>query len=461
LLAFPVAQGAAQAAAQGATAAPPPSASPDQKTAEQKAADALVAEAAKRRDTIRYGIDAEILELLRKLQAEKDGSFNDELSGLLDRTRNAKLRTALLDFFAALEWKGAEKRALAWVGGRDGLDSATASSALYYLAAIRSSEALAFAETIVKEDDKKILPALIRLLGRAGGKAEEELLLGWFESDAATEALRQEAIKALGEIGSTAAAGRLAALARDAEAASATRIAACAALGKIKDPSTVPDLVQAANGDDANVRAQAVESLAAFDDEASASALVEALRDPHVKSRIAACRGIASRRIAAAADFLRYKAANDPERAVKIEALKALAELGGESFSFLMERMADAKAEIQMRALCFGLLLRKDGQSLDSLAAALSAAAAEKERSVYTAYVKEIANAADAPGAAPLARILLADKDHLMRVGAVEWARKNKALDFRPELERLSKDDPSEMIRKRAAEALASFDRAE
>jgi len=441
---------ALSASAQAPAAPSPPSgAAPSAEAALSKES----SEAAKRKDTISFGIDAEILELLRKLGAEKDGSCNAELAALLRKTKSPKLRTAVLELFATLEWKGVEDEALSFVRDRDLLDPASVASALSYLAAIRSKPALELAGPLIKEDDKKLLPALIRLLGRAGGGAEEELLLGWFESDAATEELRQEAIRALGEIGSVKAAERLAALAKDPEKNRASRMSACEALAKIKDPSSVPALVEAANGEDPNVQAKAVEALASFESEAAEAALVEALRYSNVKSRIAACKGIAARRIRSAEPFLRYKAANDPEKAVKTEAYRALAALGGSSFGFLLERMGDKKVELQFRSLCFGLLMRKDASgSMKELAAALAAEAEQKERSLYTAYAREIANAFDAPDAAPLARVLLADKDPLMRVGAIEWARKSKAAGFKPELERLAKEDPSEMIRKRAAD---------
>jgi hypothetical protein len=45
----------------------------------------------------------------------------------------------------------------------------------------------------------------------------------------------------------------------------------------------------------------------------------------------------------------------------------------------------------------------------------------------------------------------------LIRIAAIEWIRKNKAQDLKPDLERLSKDDPSDMIRKHAADALKAF----
>lgn len=419
---------------------------------------AASSEASKRRDTIRYGIEAEILDLVKRLGDEREDAYNADLARLLGSTKSPRIKVAILDFFASLEWKGVEEQTLALVEDRDLQDPSVVSSALGYLAAVRSKDALRFSAKIVEEDDKKLLPALIRLMGRAGGAPEEELLLGWFESDAATESLRQEAIKALGEIGSAKAAERLAALAKDPEKNKATRMYACEALGKIKDAQAVPALVAAANGDDPNVRAAAVEALASFGTGTSDQAIVEALRDSFVRTRIAACKAIASRRIDSAADFLRYKASNDPEKAVRTEALRSLATLGGESFAFLRERMDDRKADIPTRALCFGLLARKDpSSSMSALVARLSTEASEKDRSLYTALVRELANAQDAPEAWPLARIVLADKDPLMRIGAVEWARKSKPAGAAAELERLSREDPSELIRKRAAEALAAL----
>jgi HEAT repeat protein len=448
-----------------AQAVPQTKADPAQqaKSAEEPSA----AEAAKRRDTIRYGIDSEILELVQKLGNEKEGAYNEELASLLGSTKSPRLRSAIFDLFSSLEWKGAEDQALKLVQDRDNAAAASVSAALSYLAAIRSKKALELAPSILKEDnsrqDKKpILLALIRLMGRAGGSEEEGLLLGWFEGDSATEDVRQEAIKALGEIGSTKAAERLAAIARDPEKDKSTRMNACEALGKIKDPASVQALIEAANGDDPNVQEKAVSALASFGIEASDAALVEALRYSSVKSRMAACKGIATRKLDSAGPFLRYKAVNDPEKAVRTEAYRALAALGGDSFAFLREKMGDKKNELQFRTLCFGLLMRKDAAgSMKELVAALTNEAVEKEKtkdsSLYVAYVREIANAFDAPDAAPLASLLLADKDPLMRVGAIEWARKSKAKGFRSELERLAKDDPSEMIRKRATDALAQL----
>jgi HEAT repeat protein len=419
---------------------------------------------AKRRDTIRYGIDSEIGDLIKDLATEKDGRYNDDLLNVLANSHSPKLRAAILDFYSSIEWHGAEKVALGLLEDRDNQDVDLVGSALSYAASIRSKEALRVSGGIIKEDNKKLLIPLVRLMGRAGGAAEEDLLLGWFDGDSSTPALKEEAIKALGEIGSTKSAERLGKLVLDETAGKAERMFACAALAKIKEASSVGPLVKAANDADPNVRTSALEALGSFADGSGASgetargAIAEGLRDSFAKARIAACKAAAEGKVAQALPFLRYKAQNDPEKSVKIEAFRSLAAIGGDSFVFLRGRLEDPKEDTALRALCFGLLARYDPVgSGPVLEARLRTEAAEKERSFYTDLAREISNADKAPGIGFLARVLLSDKEYLIRIAAIEWIRKNKAQDLKPDLERLSKDDPSDMIRKHAADALKAF----
>lgn len=419
---------------------------------------------------IRYGIDAEIGELVGALTAEKEGRYNEDLLGLLKLSRGAKLRITVLDFLSSLEWKGAEGFALSILEDRDNADADLVAASLSYLAAIRSKEALKYSDALIKEDNKKLLPGLVRLMGRAGGESEEKLLLDWFDGDTATPALKEEAIKALGDIGSATAAARLEKLVQDGTAGKAARMFACAALAKIKQQSSVAPLVKAANDADPNLRTSAVEALGAFAagsgalGEEARGELVQALRDSFAKARIAACKAAADGKVKEALPFLKYKARSDPERAVKVAAITSLAVMGaagvesGDSFAFLRERLEDKKESPEQRALCFGLLCRYDPTgSMKVLEARLAAEAAEKDRSFYTGLAREVANADKAPDIAPLARALIADKEYLIRIAGIEWARKNKAQGFRADLEALARDDPSDMIKKRAADALKSY----
>jgi hypothetical protein len=410
---------------------------------------------AKRHDTIRYGIDAQVLSLLKELASEKEDAFDDDLFALYMASRSARLKSAVFDFFGGREWTGAEGEALRVIEDRDLNDPALVSAALSYLASIRSKGALGFAPAIAGEDDAKLRPLLIRLLGRAGGPDEEMLLLRWLDDEGASDATRQDAVRALGDIGSQLAAGRLAGMVVDADVGKALRMYACEALGKIGDPGSVGALAAAANGDDPNVRTSAIEALAAFASPEAEAAIIEGLRDSYAQARIAACKAAGALRLAAALPFLRYKATNDPEKSVRLEACRAIAAVGGEFFSFLRERLEDSKEDRALRALCFGLLAHGDAEaSMPVLTSRLKAESKEKDKAFYTALAKEVSLAEGAGEAAELARILLADGDYQIRIAGLEWARKNDPAALAAEIGALASMDPAEIVKKRAADIL-------
>jgi HEAT repeat protein len=412
----------------------------------------------KRRDVLRYGIESEITDLLKTLDAEKETAFNEDILALFEESHNAKLKSSILAFFSDIEAKIAERDALDIVTSRDKEDKGLVTASLLYLGQIRSKDALSFAPVIIKEDDKKLLPAVIKLLGRAGGPDEEDLLLKWMSSDAPSEDLKQSAIQALGDFGSGKAADALMKIVADSEQGKATRMYACDALGKIKDDRAIPSLLTAADSDDPNVRSSALGALSHMPGKDASNAVASGLKDSTPAVRVAACRAAASMKLASAIPALVYKAKNDPEKSVKIEAFKSLAEIGGpDGFGFLRDFFGDAKNDSALRILAFNLLMRKDASSIPMLRDRLIAESKEKDRSLFTAFVREISGAQDAASAAPLARVLLSDSDYLIRIGAIEWARKTKAPDFKADIAAAAAGDASDYVRKKAAEVLALY----
>ena len=442
------------AAAGSAAAAAPATA------AAAEAASSAASDAQKRRDIIRYGIDSEVTDLIKTLDAEKEGSYNADLLELLKNSRSAKLRTAILDFFADLEWNGAEDEAVALVAGRDSLDANLVARALAYLASVKSKKGLSYIPKLIDENNRIIVVQAIGLAGKAGGKDEEGILLKWMESDAPTADLREAAIRALGDIGSEAACAKLMKLVESADEAKMTRVYACEALGKIGRKESVSSLVKAANGDDPNVRAAAVQALASFDGQEAQNAIVEALRDSVASVRTGAIRACAKKKLDSSVSAIIYKAGNDPEKSVKTEALKALSEIGSAAaLKYLREYISADKNDSSLRAVVFGLLLHKDAsQSMDMLANLLKKEQKEKSRDIFTQFARAAAGATDVPAAAPLIRILLADSDYQIRLGGMEWARRTKSAELKADLENIAKSDPSENMRKRAADILAAYD---
>lgn len=413
----------------------------------------------KRRDVIRYGIESELLELVTTLQNEKEDALNGDLLEVLAQSRSPRLREAILKFFALREWPGAVRAAVALLDGRDQESAQSVNAALGYLSAVKAREGIPEAREILESREPKYLPQAVRLLGRAGEDSESELLLDLYKSDETSDALRQDVIQALGEIGARAAVESLMETLDDTAGKKTTRMFAAEALGKIKDARAVPPLVRAANGEDPQVRGAAVTALGVFSGAEAEAAIVQALRDSVPAVRLAAVKASVSRTIRDAEPFIRFRARNDPDRNVKNEAIKALAALGGrENLQFLRDLLKDRKADAPSRVAAFTALLEKDPEgSREDLDKALSAEAASKDPSLLKAFQRALVQGTDKAAAPLVEAYVLKSPDFGTRIAGIDWVRKNKVVSLRTVLAALAETDKVESVRTRAAAALADL----
>ncbi len=413
----------------------------------------------KRRDVIRYGIESELLELVTTLQNEKEDALNGDLLEVLAQSRSPRLREAVLKFFALREWPGAVRAAVALLDGRDQESAQSVNAALGYLSAVKAREGIPETREILESREPKYLPQAVRLLGRAGGDSESELLLDLYKSDETSDALRQDVIQALGEIGARAAVESLMETLDDTAGKKTTRMFAAEALGKIKDARAVPPLVRAANGEDPQVRGAAVTALGVFSGAEAEAAIVQALRDSVPAVRLAAVKASVSRTIRDAEPFIRFRARNDPDRNVKNEAIKALAALGGrENLQFLRDLLQDRKADAPSRVAAFAALLEKDPEgSREDLDKALSAEAASKDPSLLKAFQRALVQGTDKAAAPLVEAYVLKSPDFGTRIAGIDWVRKNKVASLRTVLAALAETDKVESVRTRAAAALADL----
>jgi len=413
----------------------------------------------KRRDVIKYGIESELLELVAALQTEKEDSLNPDLLSVLAESRSPRLREAILKFFAAREWTGAAASAVAILDRRDEELALSVNAALGYLSSVKSAEGLPEAREIVEARETKYLSPAIRLLGRAGGESETELLLGMYKSDDATDSLRQEVIQALGEIGARPAVESLIETLEDTAGKKATRMFAAEALGKIKDERAVPSLVMAANGEDPQVRATAVAALGSFSGAEAESAIVQGLRDGIPGVRLAAIKASVALSIRASEPFIRFRVRNDPDRKVKDESIRALGTLGGgENLRFLRELLQDRKVDMASRAAAFAVLLDRDADgSRGELEKALAAEAVSKDTTLLKAFQRALVQETDKAAAPLVEAYLLKSPDFGTRIAGIDWARRNKVTSLKPAISALAETDKVESVRTRAAAALADF----
>ncbi len=412
-------------------------------------------ESDKRADTIRYGIETQVIELLSTLKAEKDQSHKKEILGAFDAASSPKLKAAVFDYLGSLRLADGEGRAAEAIRSRDSNADDFVAAAFSYLATIESEAALDEAVEIIAGDEKRYLQAAIKTVGVSGSDAEAEALRAAYEADGVEQATKEAIVLALGKMKSVASFDLLASIASSDESGKAIRMYACTALGSLGDDRAVAVLTGASVAADPNVRAAAVAALGNYASDAARTAVREGLRDAHVLPRIAAAKAAGTSRDADAIPFLQYKASYDPEKAVREASIKALADIGGSGVDdYLAGFLADQKNATQYRSAALGAIVAKGGSDARSKAlAAFAAAQGEKDRALFTAFARA-AMAVDDPNAGPFAEALLGDKEFSVRLGAIAWAERNGYLALAGTIKALSESDPNDAVKKRAARAL-------
>jgi HEAT repeat protein len=406
----------------------------------------------RRLDVLRYGIETQVTELITTLGAEKNKAYADDLLPVFDSSTSPKLRSVILDYYGGLELDTAVSRAAAIIDGRDETADFLVGAAFSYLLGLKSDAVVDQARRIIEDDERKYLTAAIKILGATGKDNDVEILRGLYASASTEAGIKQEILLAFGKMRALSSFELLASIASADDAGKIERMYACTALGDLGDSRAVPVLINASVVTDPNIRASALGALQNFDDKAADNAILQGLRDQHVIPRLAAVKAVDKRQLKAAIPFLEFRIKSDPERSIKDASIEVLASMGGkDGIDFLSSYLEDTRSPLAHRASAFvAILTHGDSGDLERSMVVFRQSAAEKDKAVFTALARA-SMASSAPQAVHAARFLLSNNDHLIRLGAVAWAERNKASELLPELKSMAESDPVESLRKRVS----------
>lgn len=409
----------------------------------------------RRLEVLHYGIETQVIELIANLGTENDKNFSKELLTVFDSSTSPKLRSSILDYYSRLELDLAVSQAVDIIGARDETTDALVGSAFSYLLNLKSEAATVYARRIIEDEERKYLIAAIKILGVAGNDDDVSILNKLFESSTADAGIKQEILLSFGKMRAVTSFELLSTIASADDSGKIERMYASTALGDLGDPRAIPVLISASASSDPNVRASAISALQNFNGTKADNAILQGLRDQHVIPRLAAVKAVGKKQLAEARPFLEFRIKTDPERSIKDEAIDVLASLGiDEGLEFLVNYLEDTKSPVAHRAKSFMAILHHGGVKFQEQAmVVLRSAAADKDKSLFTALAKA-SMGSNLVQAAPVARFLLGNDDHLIRLGAVGWAERNKVAELLPELAAMSESDPVESLRKRISAAI-------
>ncbi|GEM_PF-1979758 len=418
------------------------------------------------RDTLKYGIDTEVLDVIRKIKESKETALDKDMLSVLEETVNSDVRKAIIEIFS-------ERKNLAAYGTVVGIlqdfDEETDDLLIASLNYIKSvsgkikkeklGDLREILREIVENGNKNIAPLAVKTIASVGDKEVEDFLLEKYGADDTPQSLKNAIVLGLGQMKSTKALPTIIKAAEDTDNPRILRMYACEALGNIGDRSAIKTLKKILTEKDALLRVYAASAISKFQqDEETIKLLMNGLRDSNWRVRVQCAKALGDGKAKEAVDILEYKVLHDPVKQVRKESVSALGKIGTKgSFAFLREVFENSKRDEYTRLQALGVLVRSDFKnSIDVIKKVIR----NSDRRAYKKFLENIAKTVSQQknGASKeLLRLLLNDTDPVIRIYAMRGIKLNSFTDMKALIKRISENDESDIVKREASRILETF----
>jgi hypothetical protein len=409
------------------------------------------------REVLLYGIESEVLQVIAQIKSSGEDSLDPELLETLRGTSSPEVAAAVLDLFAREEKRDAESLALQRLADPENRDPRVLVPCIRYLAAIRSAKAAGPLAGLLDSGDE-LAAAAIQALADLGQQSSGEALLARLRSLEYSAALKPQLILALGALKYQPAVEDLIEVVSNPDEERVRRMYAASALGQIGDARALPALRGLAAAQDALLRTYAAGALAGFDLAEVESALQDGLRDNNARVRQAAAKALARKDAQKSVDILIYKARNDPERSVRLEAIRSLGAIGGaRAMSYLREAYQDRLLANPYREEALAVLLQSDpAGSLGAVRAVVDEEWGRQDPAVLEFTARRL-SAVKQGGLGELLGRFLESPNLSLRLYGLRGIRLNHLGSLREKVRKLAEGDPHPAVRREAQAVLEAL----
>ncbi len=343
------------------------------------------------RETLKYGIDSEVIEVIDKIQAEKRKGFNDLLVDILEGTINREIIEKIFAFFEKNEFMDGIDKAYKIVESYREWDDPLVTASLSYISAVTRETDSEYLDNLLKlaEDaNDRLASRAVMSLGTTSVSEErkEEIinfLIDLFNQTETPGLVKEQILLSLGKMEAVSAADMLVQIIQDEYEDLVFRQYAVHSLGTLGDKKYLPVIKEALADDQALLRAYAASALANIEGEDVTDLLMEALRDSFWRTRKSALETLGKRKAEKAVPIIIYKARKDPEKVIRTEALRSLGKIGGEeATAFLKEYFLNERISIDLRIEAFKQLTHNGLNNLIDELRQVIAEEWEKDKSV-------------------------------------------------------------------------------
>lgn len=410
-------------------------------------------------DTLLFGIDSQIIEVIESVAVERDELLLDTVYAAFKLSKNPSVRIAAIEAFEKLDFRAALAEVVDIVADYENQDTNLVVRAIGFISKERDASVADSLLPLVTSIKSEISSAAIRGVGRTGGSAHAEALLAHFDDTNFESNLKPEIILAFGALESAAVVESLIEILNDPEQEMTWRRYACDALGKIADSRGLPAIERALGSEDAMLRAYAISSVRYFADQEIIPLLEQGLRDSFWRVRVSAAQALGTLQASASIPILDFKARRDPEANVREEAIRALAEIGSsEAFDLLRQYFEDDLFPDALRVTAVEMLTDRDPEnSIASFKTVLDAEWDKRDKSRILERTGFFLSLTEHPNLDPLYSRLLDSGEIVLTIYGIRGIERNGLAAQKDRIESLAGEGTHRSIRREAIAALENL----
>lgn len=412
------------------------------------------------RETLRYGIESEVVELLDELTENREEELADEVLELLEEKSSPRLLEAGLAYFAEIEDPRAEEVAVRLLEGSREIQEDTVIEALRYLGdsvTDAAEETVLAVRDVLNARSPRVVSRAALTLGSLRDVAGIPAMRGVFERQN-EESVRGDIILGIGRMGvpaRDAAAEWILPLISDSNLSNTVRYYAIDTVGRTGVTEAEDELKELLSHSDGMMRAYTISSLIQLEVDDIEDELTSSLRDDNWRVRQIALEGVASGGRSDSFEAVRYMARRDPDHRVRTTAVDTIGELGmSEGYSFLRELLSSQEVPFETRARAVDVLVEEDlGASFETFAEVIEEESGGSDNRLMHRIGSALSRV-EHGGLAELYEAFLDHEDVSMRLFAIQGIGRNGLSEFRDEIEELADESQPSSVRRNAQEAL-------
>lgn len=342
---------------------------PDQEKAKKAALKDEGKDAVKdKKETIAYGIETEILSLIKDLISNEDPRFSEDLYDLFYTTKSVPVREKIIEYFTKLKDPCIEDYAVEILEDPYDTKDSTVEMLFRYVSEVKTKEAVPCVLNILDSENEVYFNGALTALGEIGGTDEAGFLVDYLERDDLTLAQRQNLMKVLGRLRAESTWDKLAEICQDEEENSFVRMYAAEAIGAMKKPESLPILIDLLESSEPNFRVYVIKGLSNYDTKEAKNAIIQGIKDAHWKVRQEAIECVEKMKITEAVPFVIYRAKNDPENVIKDKSYAVLSKMDNEEANaFLVETITNKKGTDTAKGKAADALLKNTKYGLKEI----------------------------------------------------------------------------------------------